>query len=205
LRRLGGHPALDYVNTVDNDFAEPETLTSYARLLSWCVESAILSRRESERLRRLANRHPRRAQFWLSEALRVRRLAGKLCAAQAGNRRARGVDIAAFNETVMRLSPLPLLAIGVRHRATNVARTGEAQLSEPAKRLVQLITAFVGSPDFSHVGRCEADNCGWFFIDRSPSKRRRWCSMEGCGNRAKARRHYSRTRRARKSGTRSSD
>jgi predicted RNA-binding Zn ribbon-like protein len=36
------------------------------------------------------------------------------------------------------------------------------------------------------------DRCGWFFIDSSRGRRRRWCSMNTCGNQAKAARHRSR-------------
>ena len=38
------------------------------------------------------------------------------------------------------------------------------------------------------------DGCGWLFYDTSRNGSRRWCSMEGCGNRAKGRRHYWSTR-----------
>src|SRR5699024_10403516 len=31
--------------------------------------------------------------------------------------------------------------------------------------------------------------CTWLFLDPSPTRRRRWCSMAICGNRAKAQRH----------------
>ena len=45
----------------------------------------------------------------------------------------------------------------------------------------------------SRVRRCEDDRgCGYLFIDTSRNRSRRWCSMESCGNRAKARRHYAR-------------
>ncbi|MBA1941908.1 hypothetical protein HLX82_24475, partial [Escherichia coli] len=37
---------------------------------------------------------------------------------------------------------------------------------------------------------CEADGCGWFFVDESPNRTRRWCSSEVCGNRERARRAY---------------
>lgn len=46
------------------------------------------------------------------------------------------------------------------------------------------------------ITRCDDDRCGWLFLDLSPGHRRRWCSMRDCGNRAKARRHYARSRRA---------
>lgn len=41
---------------------------------------------------------------------------------------------------------------------------------------------------------CANDECRLFLLDRSRANRARWCSMAVCGNRAKARRHYERTR-----------
>lgn len=37
-------------------------------------------------------------------------------------------------------------------------------------------------------------NCNWLFLDRSRNSSRLWCDMSVCGNRAKAKRHYRRTR-----------
>ncbi len=49
------------------------------------------------------------------------------------------------------------------------------------------------SEDLMRVKECpENDGCGWLFVDTSRNHKRRWCDMEGCGNRAKARRHYER-------------
>ncbi|MFD6066058.1 CGNR zinc finger domain-containing protein [Amycolatopsis lurida] len=42
---------------------------------------------------------------------------------------------------------------------------------------------------------CAADDCGLRFCDASPRRSRQWCSMARCGNRAKARAHYARTRK----------
>lgn len=41
---------------------------------------------------------------------------------------------------------------------------------------------------------CANGKCQLFLLDRSRANRARWCSMATCGNREKARRHYSRTR-----------
>lgn len=43
---------------------------------------------------------------------------------------------------------------------------------------------------------CANDECRLFLLDRSRAGRARWCSMQGCGNRMKARRHYDRARNA---------
>ncbi|WP_308466397.1 CGNR zinc finger domain-containing protein [Rathayibacter soli] len=43
-----------------------------------------------------------------------------------------------------------------------------------------------------NIRQCEHPSCVLYFHDTTG--RRRWCSMAGCGNRAKAQRHYSRLR-----------
>lgn len=40
---------------------------------------------------------------------------------------------------------------------------------------------------------CANDECQLFLVDRTRAGTARWCSMSGCGNRMKARRHYHRT------------
>jgi len=56
---------------------------------------------------------------------------------------------------------------------------------------IELLT----SPDLGRVKMCPAARCAWLFLDDSRNGSRRWCSMETCGNRAKARLHYDRMRR----------
>lgn len=52
----------------------------------------------------------------------------------------------------------------------------------------QLLT----SSEVSLVRECAGPACGWMYVDRSRNHMRRWCSMDGCGTRAKARRYYQR-------------
>lgn len=52
----------------------------------------------------------------------------------------------------------------------------------------------VSSP--GRLRACANPECRLFLIDRSKPNSARWCSMAGCGNRMKARRHYQRTRSA---------
>jgi predicted RNA-binding Zn ribbon-like protein len=40
---------------------------------------------------------------------------------------------------------------------------------------------------WSRLKACRADTCQWAFYDRSRNRSGTWCSMEVCGNRAKAR------------------
>ena len=47
----------------------------------------------------------------------------------------------------------------------------------------------LGGPRSARLKRCEGTRCALLFIDTSRSGHRRWCSMERCGNRAKAAAH----------------
>jgi predicted RNA-binding Zn ribbon-like protein len=57
-----------------------------------------------------------------------------------------------------------------------------AQLATIAAQAVELF----GGVDAPRIRQCEGSGCAILFLDQSRSGRRRWCSMEGCGNRAKA-------------------
>jgi len=43
-------------------------------------------------------------------------------------------------------------------------------------------------------------NCHWLYFDESRNRSRRWCDMNVCGNRAKARRYYDRTAKQSENG-----
>jgi predicted RNA-binding Zn ribbon-like protein len=58
-----------------------------------------------------------------------------------------------------------------------------------AQNLLELLRA---GPD--RVRACANHRCILHFYDASRGGRRQWCSMAACGNRAKARRHYERSR-----------
>jgi predicted RNA-binding Zn ribbon-like protein len=46
-----------------------------------------------------------------------------------------------------------------------------------------------GGPRSARLKRCEGSRCSLLFVDTSRSGRRRWCSMERCGNRSKVAAH----------------
>ncbi|HSH12932.1 MAG TPA: CGNR zinc finger domain-containing protein, partial [Desulfurivibrionaceae bacterium] len=61
--------------------------------------------------------------------------------------------------------------------------------------IVRSAAELLTSEKLERVGQCAGDSCGWLFLDTSRNRSRRWCEMEHCGNRAKARRHYRRQKR----------
>jgi predicted RNA-binding Zn ribbon-like protein len=60
-------------------------------------------------------------------------------------------------------------------------------------RIVEAALALLASDEMHRVSACPS--CGWFFVDTSKNRSRRWCSMAMCGSSAKARAYYRRHRR----------
>jgi predicted RNA-binding Zn ribbon-like protein len=66
----------------------------------------------------------------------------------------------------------------------------DAVLSTVAGDAIDLL----GGPRATRLKRCQGVNCAIPFVDTSRPGTRRWCSMDRCGNRAKARIHYDQRR-----------
>jgi predicted RNA-binding Zn ribbon-like protein len=69
-------------------------------------------------------------------------------------------------------------------------------LDRPLWTLARAAGDLLTGPELARVRRCGSATCASMFLDTSRNGSRRWCDMETCGNRAKARRHYSRARGA---------
>jgi predicted RNA-binding Zn ribbon-like protein len=59
--------------------------------------------------------------------------------------------------------------------------------------VVDAVTLLADADRLARVRHCPGHDCGWLFLDTSG--RRRWCSMDTCGSRAKMRRLYERQKR----------
>ncbi|GAA5080782.1 CGNR zinc finger domain-containing protein [Lysobacter panacisoli] len=83
-----------------------------------------------------------------------------------------------------------------------IARQGGALVFEEARRwrspeslLIPIGAAMarvIVEEDFTHLKTCEGHGCTLVFADHTRGRRRRWCSMSVCGNRAKVSAHRSR-------------
>lgn len=71
---------------------------------------------------------------------------------------------------------------------------GQVELSAPtaAGFLAAAAAKVAIEARIDRIKICPADDCRWAFYDTSRNRSRQWCSMEVCGNRAKARTHRQR-------------
>jgi predicted RNA-binding Zn ribbon-like protein len=60
-------------------------------------------------------------------------------------------------------------------------------------RFVAAVYQAMGDGTWQRVKACPRHDCRFVFLDQSRNGKRTWCSMQTCGNRAKARRHRERS------------
>ncbi|MGD8793261.1 MAG: ABATE domain-containing protein [Anaerolineae bacterium] len=195
LALLGGRTSLDFANTVDwHASDEPvEYLTSYAALLAWGQHTGILEERQVERLLEEAGRRPREAAAMHERAVVLREAIYRIFAAISSGSAAADDDLAVLNAELSRtLACSRIVPSGGGYTWDWIGQ--EAALDRVLWPVVRDAADLLTSEDLARVGQCADDRCGWLFLDTSRNHSRRWCSMEDCGNRAKARRYYRRSR-----------
>lgn len=191
----GGALCLDFANTVgDRPSSTNEHLTGYTDLLAWGRQAGLIDTALAGRLERRAERHKGEANQVFDEAIALRGNVYRLFSALAAGGRPKVRDLTDLNRALTRVFP---------YRAVVEGEDGfEWKWSGPPGALdrmlwpvLQSTAELLTSDEIHHVRECNSDRCTWLFVDRSRTHRRRWCDMKTCGNRAKARRHYQRTKK----------
>lgn len=196
---VGGHPALDFANTVawrTDDSRRVERVTGDEGWLRWAVRAGVLGDDQCGPLVTATAEQPQDS-------------------VRAGAERAALADFRAVLSTVLDAlvdGESPPSAEWRSLRRTILRAREEAELAPDFPLRWQLgMTRFgdllnilalsaedlLAGTSLARIRRCEGPGCGWFFLDGSRSGTRRWCSSGDCGNRDRARRHYSRTQQAR--------
>jgi predicted RNA-binding Zn ribbon-like protein len=99
-----------------------------------------------------------------------------------------GEDLRQLNRALTEAAPRAYLDRALRRVGWRIdVRPTAASLLAPV--LWSAADILVG-PDCARIRQCANHSCLWLFLDDSKNGTRRWCSMQACGNRAKAHRHY---------------
>ncbi len=176
-----GSLALDFAGTVGSRASEApeERLPDTDALRRWLAESGLAADVRPDEADLAAARRLREAIFRvLSDAIDGRRAdSGSLAVV---NRAAGGLRLGA-----------PQLDARLRARWVTEAPVAVA-LGRLAADAIDLLAR---EPE--RLGRCAREDCGALILSRSRSERRRWCSMELCGNRAKVAAYRARSKSGR--------
>jgi len=209
FRIVGGHPALDLVNTVSprlrGGTPEHDYLTSPAELLAWGRRIDLIDSREHGAIEDTWRSDPELAEKALRATLEIREATYDVLSARAGGvveapdgvKRSIGT---AFERLMLRYSAASArsMLIPRQEAAHGVADlvVGTSPALQIPDRLVVAAVELVRTVDVRQLRACPVDEggCGWLFLDRSRNGSRRWCAMEDCGTRAKIRKLTERRR-----------
>ncbi len=204
IELIGGHPALDFVNSMEGRGSEAplDYLPDFRALARWCAHVGVISRAQCETLLQQADANPRAAgQAW-REAMSLRATLDRIFRALAEGEEPPAAAMRSLDRSLRR-------ALGERELTADASgalrwswREGTEPLRVPAREI--LLAAATLMTDGTKVRRikvCAGGPCDWIFLDASRTGRRRWCRMSVCGNNAKVRRYRDR-KRSRRHATR---
>jgi predicted RNA-binding Zn ribbon-like protein len=118
----------------------------------------------------------------LAEAKRLREAIWRCADARVEGRPPPRGEVGGINRAAAGPPPAPRID-GTDRRAWATPVTPSQALSAVARDAVDLF----GGALARRIRRCAGERCTLVFVDTSRAGRRRWCSMDRCGNRAKVR------------------
>ncbi|MGH7315724.1 MAG: CGNR zinc finger domain-containing protein [Candidatus Rokuibacteriota bacterium] len=183
----GGHPALDFVNTLDErpSGSPIENLATYRDLVRFAELARLIEPAMAARLRNL-NRAGCARVVKRARTLREH-LHDVLAAAHSGRPLPRS-DLEAIAAVVQAAHGARAL---VRTRSSGLVGHGWAPPLAPEIPLhacALAVERLLVDVDRIRIRKCGASDCDVYYVDTSKGHRRQWCSMKNCGNREKQRR-----------------
>ncbi|MFN0044743.1 MAG: CGNR zinc finger domain-containing protein [Alphaproteobacteria bacterium] len=184
---LAGEACLDFVNTLSGRgvAGARDRLVDYADLLAWAFRAGMLDEARAGRLSRRAVAKPEKAARAVERGREMREAMHNVFAAVARGGMPSPEALASFNAALGRAGKRATLAPA----STGFAwRWEHDALESPLWAIAHEGAEVLTGAELGRLKECGGHACGWLFIDRSKNGSRRWCEMEICGNRAKARR-----------------
>jgi predicted RNA-binding Zn ribbon-like protein len=183
---VGDHPAMDLLNTIVRlESGLVDVWQSDDDVLTWLARTGLAETKTAA--------HFRRGEL-LTVARRLREIVRTLVVARKAQKRlnADRLDLKPLNQFLAKGSSHCQLR-GTKAGGLSVVRQYEAATPEALLApLAEAAAEFLATADFNLVRACEGPDCVLWFYDRTKAHRRRWCSMEACGNRNKVARFRSR-------------
>jgi predicted RNA-binding Zn ribbon-like protein len=183
---------LDFVNTIAwRGSTREDSLGDVSDLMRWCENQGLLG--DVSRLTRWMGEAPAGATALFAEAIELRECLNRIFLELPLGRSAPEADLKKLNAVLVDAPPRNYLTNSDHDFGWQIAhdRLTAASLLAPVWWSAGdlLVTGEIG-----RLRHCANPRCLWLFFDDSKNGSRRWCSMQACGNRAKAHRHYLRHR-----------
>jgi predicted RNA-binding Zn ribbon-like protein len=182
---------LDLVNTrILQDGAPADLLAGFGGLVDW-LEGAGALDADGARAARSRWGGTAEGEAAFRRALQLRDAVKGMADAMIAGETVADTDVEALNDV---LAEAPV-ATRVLRREDGFAREAHPAASGPAGLLAPVAdsaVALLTELDPARVGQCGSPTCILYFYDVTKNRRRRWCSMDRCGSRAKSAAYYRR-------------
>lgn len=186
---VGGHPAVDFVNTVHNwtQAGPPDYLHDFDDFLGWSEKVGLL--RHSVPNFRARPKAEKVEAF--EEVRRLRAHLRDIYLALGSGKRPPAEALEHLNEIVRRTVQWRRFRADGNDGCDGISCVWDlmdapaiAALGPVAWKAAELLE----HGPLDRIKECPADKCGWLFVDMSKNRSRQWCSMATCGNAAKVKR-----------------
>ncbi len=191
-----GWLCLDFANTVDwHASAHPvESITNFTDLLEWSKQVGIVSTEAADSLIHKGQEKAKEAQTTLHKARELREAIYQIFSNVTHQQPVSTTDLNILNKAVATMLYHSRL---IPHNGgfTWDWDDNTDKLNYILWPIVRSAVDLMTSKALQRVGQCaDEQGCGWLFWDSSRNRSRRWCDMKDCGNRAKVRRFYKRSK-----------
>lgn len=187
---FGNRPFIDFANSIYCPEGTSDPLVTWNAFLHFSVLSGIIGASLADDLASYTSGETKRA---LAEALTLRESLVDFCQHVA-------TKAAVPRQTITKLNAI--LAYEDGGFRLSQKNSGYSMSFAPAKgSALHSLTAiarsaadFLCNDQLTRLRACSNVHCPLYFYDTSKNGRRRWCSMDVCGNRSKAADHYRRSK-----------
>ncbi|MBV6696623.1 ABATE domain-containing protein [Kitasatospora aureofaciens] len=184
---IGGRACLDFVATLGRRHAEPlERIPEPADLDRWLLAAGLHTQPDFPAAPNRTT--PNRATpADLADARTLREALYHLLRAAMAGLAADPADLARANEAAHWPDLAPQLTLDQEGGTARPTRHWQAADPVPAAlaTVARDAALLLSGPLLDRVKECENPDCSLLFLDDSQARRRRWCSMDRCGNLAK--------------------
>ncbi|WP_430968279.1 CGNR zinc finger domain-containing protein [Spongiimicrobium sp. 2-473A-2-J] len=193
IRFDGGKLCLDYVNTIHDRFERPlrDYLQTPDDLIRWSLQAGILTTEDHRILEKTVLQKSANAEAFFAKAIQFRQVLYRLFHSISHDKKVEIGDLDAFNTFVSKSFSM-LKIKRQRGKFTEGWNLESQDLHTITYPIVRDAYNLLLSDKHYRIRECP--KCGWLFFDSSKNGKRRWCSMETCGSRSKAREWYNRSK-----------
>jgi predicted RNA-binding Zn ribbon-like protein len=196
IRLVGGVSVLDYLNTCDGRRpgtslkAVVDKLSNLEEIVHWFLHAGLIGEAEHARCVALVQQSSWHSLTAFRQLIGFRESLYRLFLPVALGEAVESGELAALNEVMVSTASQRVLvptAVGFAW-SWRSCETLDGMTAGFMGRIAVQAASLLTSPELARLKLCALSDCDWLFMDTSKNGSRRWCQMNVCGAKEKARR-----------------